>query len=107
MKYYNPNMYGGVHRVRVTIQQRGYIGHIFLNVEGNCRGKENLEFDFYDSTGNGESDCKFRAIRGRDYFSVRLTDARGNNLQVEGTPKEFNYMVVAIEIIDYISTKED
>ena len=90
MKYYNPNMYGGVHRVRVTIQQRGYIGHIFMSVDGDCRGKEILEFDFFDCIGTEENDCKFRAVGGRDYFSAQLTDARGNTLQVEGTPKEFN-----------------
>lgn len=104
MKNYDPNIYRGIHTVRVTIQQWGYLGHIIRKISGNCKGKDILDFDFECEDGYSENDCYL--LFDDDYYCFRATlkDNEGNILEVEGDAEEFNKMIVAVEIIDF---KED
>lgn len=46
IKNYNPNTFG-IHKIKVTIQMWDYIGHIFYEVSGNCKGKNVMDFSFF------------------------------------------------------------
>lgn len=39
MKRYDPNIYRGVHTVKITLQKWEYKGHIIRRVYGNCKGR--------------------------------------------------------------------
>lgn len=108
MKNYDPNITWGVHTVEITLQSWGYIGRLKFKNGGNCKGRDVLDFDFLDSTGDGiESDCDFQYHEEDDYFSAILKDENGNTLEVEGEAEEFNQMIVKVEIIDYVEEKRD
>ncbi len=107
MKNYNPNICKGIHTVRITIQQWGYLGHITQQIHGNCKGRDILDFDFFDfdcEDVDCENDCSLRFDEEYECFHATLRDEGGNTLEVEGNGQEFNQMIVAVEIIDF---KED
>lgn len=101
MKIYNPNIYKGTHMVRVTIQRFDYIGHIIKKVYGNCKGRYVLDFDFDEEDANNENDCELQFEEDNEYFFAILKNENGDTLEVKGTSKEFNNMIVATEIIDF------
>lgn len=101
MKNYDPNIYEGIHTVRVTIQQWGYLGHITQKISGNCKGKDILGFDFECEDGEIENDCDLRFDDDYNIFRAILKDEDGNTLEVEGDEEEFNQMIVSLEIVDF------
>ena len=46
MKNYDPNIYRGVHTIKITLQIWDYIGHVTQKIRGNCKGRNILSFDF-------------------------------------------------------------
>ena len=103
MKNYDPNIYRGIHTVRITIQQWGYVGHIIQKVHGNCKGLDILSFDFEcDDAVSPENDCNLRFHEEDEFFTATLRDEDGNTLLVDGDGRDFNKMIVAIEIIDFV-----
>lgn len=105
MKNYDPNIYKGIHTVRITIQQWGYLGHITQEISGNCKGRDILDFDFECEDGECENDCNLRFDDDYNVFRATLKDENGNTLEVEGEDEEFNKMIVALEIIDFMEDK--
>ena len=102
LENYDPNITVGIHTVRVTIQQWGYIGHIILKIHGNMKGLGILNyFDFEESEGDEENDCNLTWVEDVDYFKAVLKDKDGNTLGVDGDYRDFNNMIVGIEIINH------
>lgn len=101
MKNYDPNIWDGIHTVRVTIQLWEYIGHIFKRVGGNCRGRDILDFDFEYEDADLENDCQLSFDEKYELFSAVLKNENGDIMEIEEDAQFFNNMIVAIEIIDH------
>lgn len=101
MKNYDPNIYRGVHTVKITLQIWEYKGHIIKRVGGNCKGRTILDFDFECEDSFSDNDCQLKYHEDLDYFSCVLKDEEGNTLKCDGDAEEMNDMIVGIEIIDF------
>lgn len=103
IKNYAPNIWEGIHTVRITIQQWGYVGHITEKVSGNCKGRDILGFDFdcQDEDSLLENDCSLK-FHEDGYISATLRDEAGNEMEFEEDAEYFNNMIVAVEIMDYV-----
>lgn len=101
MKNYDSSINYGVHTVQITIQQWNYVGHIIQYVNGNCKGREVLDFDFRYEDADMINDCKLLYNENVDIFSAILTRSDGHVLKVKGNAEEFNDMIVSVEIIDF------
>lgn len=104
MKSYPLNDLGfdSIHRIMVTIQANQYIGHIYQNCKGNCKGKNILDiFDFECADGTEENDCQLSFNEDLEIFHAVLHDDDGNTLEIDGTDIEFNELMVAVEILSY------
>lgn len=106
MENYNVSIRNGVHRVRVTLQQWKYKGHIWLNTGGNCYGRSIIDFDFDCVDDDLENDCNLVYEEEDNCFTAILKDDDGNECVVEGEADDFNNMIVAVEIIAYLSEEE-
>ena len=103
MKNYDPNAYG-THKIKITLQQWGYVGHIYLSVRGNCKGLDVLDFNFendIDEEHIPENDCNLSACED-EYFKAELHDSEGGVLLIDGDAYEMNKCIVGIEIVDFI-----
>lgn len=101
MKNYDPNIYKGIHTVKITLQQWKYKGHIIRRVGGNCKGRDILDFDFECEDELPDNDCQMKYHEDYDYFTCVLKDENGKTLKCEGDSQEMNNMIVGIEIIDF------
>ena len=101
MKNYDPNIYEGTHTVKITLQQWEYKGHIISHIDGNCKGKSVLDFDFECENNFPDNDCQMKDHEDGDYFTCVLKDEKGNTLKCEGDAQEMNDMIVGVEIIDF------
>lgn len=104
MKSYNLDIESGVHTVKITLQNNGYVGHIIQKVSGNCKGRDMLDFNFEneeDSDLLPENDCQLEYNEDYNIFRCVLVNAVGSTLECEGDAEEMNDMIVAIEIIDF------
>lgn len=101
MKNYDPNIYEGTHTVKITLQQWEYKGHIISHIDGNCKGKNVLDFDFECENDFPDNDCQMKYHEDGDYFTCVLKDEKGNTLKCEGDAQEMNDMIVGVEIIDF------
>lgn len=103
MESYDSNIYEGMHKVKVTLQCREYVGHITYDMGGNCHGLTIIQSaDFESETfEHSENDCKLQYHEKYDYFTAELVSEDGDILLVEGDSTEMNDMIVAVEIIDY------
>lgn len=101
MEKYDIGIRNGVHRVKVTLQQWQYVGHIWINMGGNCYGKALLDFDFECEDGESENDCELKYHENEEWFTAVLKDQDGNSCRVDGSAADFNDMIVAIEIVSY------
>lgn len=105
MREYDPN-FEGVHKVRITLQQWEYKGHIVYEVGGNCKGLSILntadfETDSYTNS-RAENDCNLSFDEDYETFSLELKDDEGDILEIRADGKEMNDMIVSIEILDCI-----
>lgn len=101
MKNYDPNIYRGVHTVKITLQMWEYKGHIIRRVGGICKGRDILDFDFGYEDVFPNNDCQLEYHEDLDFFSCVLKDENGNTLKCEADAEEMNDMIVGIEIIDF------
>lgn len=101
MKNYDPNIYSGIHTVKITLQQCEYVGHIIQKIGGDCKGRDVLYFDFECEDAENENDCDLRYDEDYDCFSAILKNENGDTLDVKGDAEEFNKMIVAVEIINF------
>ena len=84
MKNYDPNIYRGVHTIKITLQIWDYIGHVTQKIRGNCKGRNILSLDF---------------------FTCVLKNKKGDILEFERDAEEMNNLIVGIEIIDFVEDK--
>ena len=101
MKNYDPNIYRGVHTVKIKLQKWEYKGHIIRRVCGNCKGRNVLDFDFECEDNFPDNDCYLKYHEDRDFFSCVLKNDDGDILQGNYYAEEMNDMIVGIEIIDF------
>lgn len=99
MKNYDPNMTKGVYIVKITLQIWDYVGHIFRRVGGDCRGRDAIDFDFYEEDAFPDNDCHLIYHEGTDSFSCVLKNEKGGTLQGDYDAEEMNDMIVAAEIL--------
>lgn len=100
MKNYDPNIYYGKHIIKLTLQQWGYKGHIWIEMRGNCKGLNLITFldNYFECEEGGFSarnDCDLKEEDG--YWTGVLKDEAGNELEFEDTSNDMDKMVVAIE----------
>lgn len=106
MKYYDPNVRDGIHRVQITLQQWEYVGHIIYQMSGNCQGLSVLntadfETDSYTSK-YAENDCNLRFDEDAEIFSLELNGEDGDTLEIHADAREMNDMIVSIEILEVV-----
>lgn len=101
LENYNPNIYNGTHTVKITLQMRDYVGHIIYKINGNCRGRSVLDFDFECEDEFPENDCQLKYHEEYDCFTCVLKNKEGNTLACEGDATDMNEMIVGMEIIDF------
>lgn len=101
MKNYDPNIWDGIHTIKVTIQQWDYVGHIYKEIGGNCKGRDILGFDFDCEDDDMENDCQLSFDEEFECFYAVLSRENGDTLEVYGDSYDFNNMIVAIEILEY------
>ena len=110
MKNYDPNIYMGIHTLRITIMNFDFVGHIEKEVGGNCRGKSMIESgldifeEFEGETKFMRSDCELTALPNEMLRAV-LTNEKGEQLIITEHYSEFEDMIVGVEIIDYKDRK--
>lgn len=103
---YNPNIRYGTHKVKITLQQWDYTGHVVTEIGGNCKGRTILEsamdLDSNELIGN---DCSFSIMDEPDddnyWFKCVLKNDRGDTLQIEDECDRLDAYIVAAEIIDF------
>lgn len=101
MKNYNPNIYRGIHTVKITLQTWEYKGHIIKKIGGNCKGRNILDFDFECEDDFPDNDCQMKYYEDDDCFTCVLKDENGNTMRCDGDAEEMNNMIVGVEIIDF------
>lgn len=94
------DVYYGIHTVRITIKHYRYAGHIIQKIRGNSKGRYVLNFDFEHIDCELESDCNL-FFNDDKSISAILKDESGNTLEYIGSARDFNNMIVAVEIIDF------
>lgn len=105
INFYDPN-FQGVHVIRVTFMQWGFVGHIAFKIGGNCKGASLLDFTFLDCDVQEdidrytENDCQFSFDEDYEIYRAMLKNTDGDGLEVEGDTEEFKDMVVGIEIAE-------
>lgn len=107
MKYYNINIWKGIHTIRVTFMYKDYVGHISYEIGGNGKGIRVLDFDFLENDTQEdidlyvENDCCFEYDEDEDTFRCELHNSNGDVLEYEDSPNSFADIIVGIEITDY------
>jgi hypothetical protein len=101
---YDSNCESATHTILVTLMQENYVGHIVMQIGGNCKGKSILEcIDFYSetefNTAHTKNDCEIKYHEEGDFFTCVLRDKEGKVLFCEEDSEGMNDMIVSIEII--------
>ena len=105
MKYYDAgNYFENNHVIRVTIQNKEYVGHISYNIGGNCFGYSVLNNPFetlcdFELSNLVENDCNLRYNEEDDFYYATLKDEDGNTLDGEFSFEDISNMIVCMEII--------
>lgn len=105
MREYDPNIWKGIHTVKITLQRWDYVGHIIQKIGGNCKGRSMLYFDFECECDFPDNDCQLTYHEDDDFFTCILKNEEGT-LECEGDASEMNDMIVSIEIIDFSEVQE-
>lgn len=107
---YNPNVYRGIHKVKVTLQQWEYTGSIVFEMGGNCKGFSiiNGALDSIYDEQLVQNNCNFKFFdeeddEGNDWFKCELINQNGEILEIEDETDDLEKYIVAVEIIDYTS----
>jgi len=104
MKNYDPNLIGR-HKVKITLQQWDYVGHVIFEMGGNCRGLDIIgcsDFDTWDFDDT-ENDCNLQYFDdGYGVYSVTLKNENGDTLEIHEDGYGMNQMIVAIEILELV-----
>lgn len=103
IKQYSPKDYN-IHRIRITLMEGDYSGHIAYEHGGNCRGAALLDPNFIYETSQEdidqyvENDCHFTFHEDGEWFSAELKNPAGDTLTVSGSDKDMSERIVSIEI---------
>lgn len=101
MNNYDPNIYNGVHTVKITLQQWDFVGHIIQKISGNCKGRNVLDFDFECEDEFPDNDCDLTYNDEYNMFSCKLKNKEGDTLECKCDAADMNKMIVGMEIIDF------
>jgi hypothetical protein len=105
MENYNPSIIWGMHTKEITIQQFNYTEKIVQKVQGNCIGRDVLDFDFADLNEEDcsilQNDCHLAYDENSELFTAILKNKKGDGLKVSGYASAFNDMIVGIRFLDY------
>lgn len=108
MKNYDPNIYCGSHRIRITLQMWNYVGHVELDIGGNCRGRDILtepDFSMLDDADIKNNDCYMKYVEDTECFCFTLKNENGDICEFNEDSESVNKMIVAIEIINFVEGK--
>ena len=104
MKNYDPNL-TGIHKVKITLQQWDYVGHVIIEIRGNCRGFNIIgcaDFEILD-IDLAESDCDLQFFEDEyEVFTVKLKNENGDTLEIHEDSRGMNDMIVAVEILELV-----
>lgn len=110
MKNYDPNIFLGLHTIKVSFQRGDYKGYVTFVKGGNCKGLDILEIDaddLYDKKFK-ENLINFRLLSadddGEEWFAMILKNNE-DELLVEDEWKCLKDYIVGIEIIDFEEEK--
>lgn len=108
---YSPSQYNK-HIIRLTLNKGGYVGHISIQVGGNCTGEAILEtrITFFDTCDEDdilnlmENDCQLEMHTEDDYdviwFSLCLRNGDNELMLDEVDEDDIKNIIVAAEIVD-------
>ena len=112
---YDPNIYEGIHTVKVTLQEWDYTGYVIMTIDGNCKGasilRNALNLDEFEDNIN-ENQCKFKVIDEPDdedkyWFNCVLYRDNDDELDVEDELDRLPDYITKVEIIDYKEDKKE
>lgn len=99
---YEMNARWGIHTVKATLQFEDYTGHMYVLVDGNCKGRDILTtVDFWEEMQVYENNCQFTGDIENDLYSVTLSNPDGKKRTLTGSGKEMNELLVAVEIVGF------
>ncbi|MFB5292247.1 DUF5406 family protein [Enterococcus faecalis] len=111
MKNYDPNIWWGLHTIKVKFQRSDYRGDVTFVKSGNCKGLDILEIDtddLYDMKFK-ENPIDFRVLGtdddGEEWFAMTLKNDQKDEMLVEDQWEYLKDYIVGIEIIDFIEEK--
>lgn len=113
MKNYDPNIFWGLHTIKVSFQQWDYKGYLTFVKSGNCKGLDVLRIDADDLY-----DMKFKENPvnfewgdtddgGEDWFTMTLKNDKGAKLLVEDEWECLKDYIVGVEIVDFVEVEEE
>lgn len=91
----------GTHRVRVTLQHGEYKGSYTFTTRGNCKGLAVLNPDLDNDAVINAQDCKVCDLEDGWYQVILTHPETGDTLETECDDRDFENMVVALEIVDF------
>lgn len=105
MKNYDPNFRFGMHKVKITLQQWDYVGHVIIETRGNCQGFNVIgcaDFEILD-IDLAESDCDLQLFEDEyEVFTVKLKNENGDTLEIQEDSRGMNNMIVSVEILEFV-----
>lgn len=91
----------GTHSVRVTLQHGEYKGSYIFTIGGNCKGLTVLTSDLNNDAFIDARDCKVYELEDGWYQVILTHPETGDTLETECDNRDFENMIVALEIIDF------
>ena len=105
MKNYDPNFRFGIYKVKITLQQWDYVGHVIIEIHSNCKGFDIIgcaDFEILD-IDLSESDCDLQLFDDEyEVFTVKLKNENGDTLEIQEDSRGMNDMIVAVEILEFV-----
>ncbi|NSV01877.1 DUF5406 family protein [Enterococcus faecalis] len=113
MKNYDPNIFWGLHTIKVSFQQWDYKGHVTFVKSGNCKGLDVLGIDaddLYDMKFK-ENPVNFEWVDtdddGEDWFTMTLKNDKGDKFLVNDEWECLKDYIVGVEIVDFVEEEEE
>ncbi|EGO9191821.1 hypothetical protein DUY54_06045 [Enterococcus faecalis] len=113
MKNYDPNIFWGLHTIKVSFQQWDYKGYLTFVKGGNCKGLDVLNIDaddLYDMKFK-ENPVNFRLlgtdVEGGEWFAMTLKNDKKDEMLVEDEWDCLKDYIVGVEIIDFVEEETE
>ncbi|EMW5451954.1 hypothetical protein QA5_00544 [Enterococcus faecalis EnGen0083] len=113
MKIYDPNIFLGLHTIKVSFQQWDYKGYLTFVKSGNCKGLDVLRIDaddLYDMKFK-ENPVNFRLLGandgGEEWFAMTLKNDKKDEILVEDEWECLKDYIVGVEIVDFVEEEAE